>query len=410
MIDLLTEPVPTSMTALATPSAATVLTSTPVVQQPTYRICLLSDDLSGTPDEGVKKFTMSIAEALRGQHDVHVLSTSHSSAIPGVRCVSTSRTFLGRSLRREIRQLQPEVLVYATRRSATFFSIIRSRILRLYAPSATLILFGLQTRQHSRWQQWIIRGIRPDLICVQSDANGAYLRRLGCQVALVPSGVDTRVFHPIDAIRKRELREQYGLDPHRPVALHVGHLQHGRGIRTLADLAATGACQVVLVTSSSTFQDAALERELRAADVIILTDYLPQIEQLYQLADCYVFPVASTDNAIEAPLSVLEALACDLPVVTTRFGGLPRMFADVASTGLVFVDSSSELIEETVRQCTGAPGSTRDLVQSYSWEGIAADLLDRAVSSGGVSRSHHAASANVVESGNSPGGGTRSHR
>jgi glycosyltransferase involved in cell wall biosynthesis len=350
-------------------------------REATRRICLLSDDLSGRADEGAKKWTVAIAAALRRRHEVSLLSARGPSAVPEVRVVPTGRGFTGKALRDELRSWQPDVLVYAARASATFASFLRARLLKLYCPNARVVLLGFQTRHHNAWQRALIRLIAPDLVAVQSAANGDYLASLGCRVAILPSGVDLDTFRPIPRERRALLRAAYGLDPDRPIALHIGHMEPQRGIGVLADLAARGDCQVVLVTSSTTAHhaDQALGQALRRAGVILLTDYQPRVEELFQLADCYVFPVRSTDNAIEAPLSVLEALACDLPVVTTRFGGLPRLFAGATHPGLVFVDTPEELINAATWLCQAPLPGSRTLVEPYAWERVADDLL-RAVS------------------------------
>jgi glycosyltransferase involved in cell wall biosynthesis len=309
------------------------------------RICIVSDDLAGPPDEGVRKFTVAISAALGRTHDVALLTTTQASPVAGVRSIPASRTFISRSLRTAIRQGEPDVLIYATHRSATFFSFIRARILAAYAPAARIVLLGLQTRRHSWWQRQMIRLMRPDLVVVQSAANRAYLERIGCRAVVIHSGVDAETFQPVDDERHHALRVTYGIAGENPVVLHVGHLQAGRGIAVLGELARSGGCQVLLVASSSTTQEDALRRLLEQSGVRIMSEYLPRIEELYQLADCYVFPVETTDNAIEVPLSVLEALACDLPVVTTRFGGLPAMFPGPSHPGLVFVETQADIID-----------------------------------------------------------------
>jgi glycosyltransferase involved in cell wall biosynthesis len=351
------------------------------------RVCILSDDLSGAPDEGVKKFSVALAAALGEMHHVRVISVKGPCESPGVTWISAPRTFVSRRLGSELRRQDPDVIVYAARGSATFFSFLRSRMLRLYCPRAKVVLLGLQTRRHSPLQQRVIPHLRPDLLCVQSAANREYLENLGCTVDLVSSGVDTDTFRPADPETRRELRARYGFASDIPVVLHVGHLTSGRRVRVLAELAARRECQVVLVASSSTEQEASLGEQLREAGVKVLTEYQQRIEHLYQLADCYVFPVESTNNAIEAPLSVLEALACDVPVVTTRFGGLPGMFpvdADAAARGLIFVDSPAELIEETLRMCGGRPEGARDLVLRYSWDSVARAMITRALRTGRI--------------------------
>ncbi len=343
------------------------------------RICIVSDDLSGVPDEGVKKFTVALAAAINDQYQVSILSTKGPSQTLGVTWVPSPNTFLSRGLRAAVRQQDPDILVYAARGSATFFSFLRSRILQSYCPRAQVVMLGLQTRRHRGLEQQIIRRIKPGLVCVQSTTNRDYVESLGCAVQLLTSGVDTDTFRPVDAERRRELCHMYGLDPDIPVVLHVGHLTNGRRISVLAELAARNKCQVVLVASSSTEQQAILGEQLREAGVRVLTQYEPHIEQLYQLASCYVFPVESTNNAIEAPLSVLEALACDIPVVTTRFAGLPRMFeAHTTPSGpLVFVDSAEDLVEEALRLCRDAPKGARQIVLPHSWSAVAAALIER---------------------------------
>jgi glycosyltransferase involved in cell wall biosynthesis len=297
-----------------------------------------------------------------------------------VRSVPAPKTFLSRSLRAVLQRIEPEVLIYATHRSATFFSFIRARVLRAYCPDAYIVLLGLQTRRHSWWQRRIIRTIRPDLVIVQSEANRAYLEQIGCHTAVIHSGVDAETFQPADDDRRHALRVKYGIADDRPVILHVGHIQPGRGIGVLGELASSGTCRVLLVASSSTQQEHALRRKLEASGVTILSEYLPHIEELYQIADCYVFPVATTNNAIEVPLSVLEALACDLPVVATRFGGLPGMFGDQPHPGLVFVDTPDEIVREALRLCDERVSGVRPLSLPYSWDAAAIGLVAEAVS------------------------------
>jgi glycosyltransferase involved in cell wall biosynthesis len=342
------------------------------------RVCIVGEDLSGPPDEGLKKFVHQLARALRCEHDLSVVSVSREAAWPGTERVSGSRTFVSDRLQRVLASHKPDVLVYAPRSSTTFMAFVRGRVLRSYCPRARIVTLGLQPRQHSRVERRLIRHLAPDLVCVQTRSSQAYLQRLGCSTMLLPSGVDLHTFHPLPVEERMALRAQYGLRADRPVALHVGHLQPGRNLGVLADLAARGKCQVVLVTSSSLEQVPELALPLRRAGVHVLSEYQPFVEHLYQLADVYLFPVFSSDNAIEVPLSVLEAFACDLAVATTRFGGLPLLFETHACAGLRFVESPGELVQAAEQLCRSAPAGTRALAAPFGWERIAATLLERA--------------------------------
>jgi glycosyltransferase involved in cell wall biosynthesis len=341
------------------------------------RVCIISDDLSGVADEGVKKYTVALAAALRADHEVAVISTTGPTAPDGVTVIPSRRSFVSAALRATLRTQRPDVIIYAARGSATFFSFLRARLLRAYCPGARIILLGLQTRQHSHLQQRLIGVLRPDLVGVGSAANASYLAGIGCRVALLPSGVDLRLFKPLAPEERLALRAAHGLQGDLPIVLHVGHLEAGRNVRHLATLAALGTCQVVLVTSSSTAAQAEQElgRELRAAGVRLITTYQPHIEELYQLADCYLFPTESTDNAIDAPLSVLEALACDLPVVTTPYGGLPGLFANRCDPALRFAENPVELIAAAAQVAQSGLRGGRSLVEPFGWGTIAGQLI-----------------------------------
>lgn len=343
----------------------------------TRRVCVVSEDLSGPPDEGVKKFVLSLAEGLQRQHEVALISTQRRAASATIGRRQKPSVFLSRQLRRELIRQRPEILIYAARASTTFMAFVRSWFLKRYRPKAVVVLVGLQARHHARWQQRLIPYLAPDLVCVQSPQSQDYLAGLGCHVVRLPSGVDLDRFQPVTTERRRALRLQMGLRPDLPVVLHVGHLKAGRGVGVLAELARRNDCQVVLVASSSTAPEEALGAQLRQNAVTVLTTFQPEVEQLYQMASCYVFPVESTDNAIEVPLSILEAFACDLPVATTRFAGLPRLFGGFDHTGLVFVDSARDLPAAAARLCQMDSGGTRVLALPFSWERVAAELIDQ---------------------------------
>src|SRR5256886_12124287 len=113
-----------------------------------------------------------------------------------------------------------------------------------------------------------------------------------------------------------------GLQPEERVVLHVGHAQPGRNLGVLAELTRAGQV-VVFIVSPRFAPDRSVAAELRAAGVRLVTGGLPDIRVAYWAADSYVFPTVESHSAVAVPLSVLEALACGVPVATTVFDGLP---------------------------------------------------------------------------------------
>ena len=221
----------------------------------------------------------------------------------------------------------------------------------------------------NRFSRSAVRYLRPSLVYVQSETERTRFEGLGHTTELLPSGVDLEKFTPGNEGVKMQLRSELGLPKDEQVFLHVGHFKRGRGVESLLELQSYG--HVVIVGSPSTGPEAELVESLRNAGATVQTEYVPDIEKYYRAADVYVFPVVDEGNSIQAPLSVLEAMACNLPVVATRFGGLVDLFEE--GNGLRFISSfnaieASDLEFSTVH--------TRDKVSKYSWEAIVDQVID----------------------------------
>ena len=104
-----------------------------------------------------------------------------------------------------------------------------------------------------------------------------------------------------------------------------------------------------------------------------LGGFVESIEHLYQAADCFVFPVLAADGAIELPLSVLEAMATNLPIMTTRFGGLPELID--ACPGLCYVDTPADLEKALADRRWMQETRTRDAMLPFSWPSVAAAVF-----------------------------------
>ena len=362
------------------------------------RICVFSERLAEPFDEGIKGYAWHLIRELRKAHDVLALTIfGRSSPEAGIRNVWGNKLLLSVPLARQVRRFRPELILYVPTACATPFSFWRARLLKLYGAGAPVVLVALQVRRYGWIAQRVMPHLRPDLVLVQAERTRASLAPLGCRLRLIPPGVDWERFRPATPERRARLRQAYGIDPQSYVLLHVGHLNRGRNVQALLPLQRPGQ-QVVVVGSTSTPQDEELVEELLRAGVKVIRGYVRDIAELYQLADCYVFPVKGETSAIDLPLSVLEAMACDLPVVSMPFGGLATQIQGEsraqleAGQGLVYVEDGSQLAE-AVEACKRlARAGTREMVAPFAWpkvipailEGICADLgLARPGAAGG---------------------------
>jgi glycosyltransferase involved in cell wall biosynthesis len=113
-------------------------------------------------------------------------------------------------------------------------------------------------------------------------------------------------------------------------------------------------------------------RELERVGCTVWKSFFKRIEEIYAMSDCYVFPVKSEKNAIQLPLSVLEAMACNLPVITTKFGALPYVFTE--GNGLFFVEKDDDFLYALDEIKMGLSPNTRGKVSPLSWTNLTVGL------------------------------------
>ena len=73
--------------------------------------------------------------------------------------------------------------------------------------------------------------------------------------------------------------------------------------------------------------------------IVIIDRYIEHIEEIYQLSDLYIFPVEFKGGSIGLPLSLLEARACGIPVLTTEFGSAKKFLGN-DNNGIYYAEAS----------------------------------------------------------------------
>ena len=250
-------------------------------------------------------------------------------------------------------------------------SMVRARNLRSQSGGKPVALVSLQQRSYPAFAGVLLKPFRPDLVLALSGPALDRLRSIGCRARRMVLGVDPEVFRPGAPGSMPDLRAKYNL-PDGKIILHVGHLSPGRNLRLLKAITDKGT-RILVVSSTATRRDTRVEAMLREPWVILMDSYVEHIEEVYRAVDGYVFPTFSATDAIDIPLSVLEALATNLPVATTDFGGLRDLL--VPGAGLFICSTESELIEAGSRLVTLKTVATRDKVLGLTWKHAAETLL-----------------------------------
>lgn len=316
------------------------------------KICLLSN-FRTSPSEGMMNVADNLYKQMSYRHSVLHVNWRKIIDIP----------FLN-----SLRKFKPQVIHLVLRPSSPSLSLALG--LKTLFGDSRFVLTALQPMQQQYLTRRLLSRLEPDLVLVQSSETEDFFKNCGCKTVFFPSGVDTSRFVELTSKVKHKTREKFGIDPNKFLVLHVGHMTRGRNLEVLGHF--TDDCQVLVVSSPVFPTNEKLLRHLQKRGLIIWRRYFSNIEEIYGLSDCYIFPTANPSYSIEMPLSVLEAMSCNIPVITWKFGALSRVFAE--GDGLIFVDGVEDAISALRAVKSGIPILTRKKVQPYDWAKIVEQL------------------------------------
>lgn len=333
-------------------------------------VVVITREAGGEPDEGFRIFTRELADRLRARGPAVVFTAGGEPAL-GMELVSNPRPFVSLKLQRAILRLQPQTIIYLHR--LTTLALLRARYFKLLGRGCKTVVVDLQPSSLSALGRVLARGLWPDLLMVPSEDDRRQVAALGARAGTITMATDLGRFRPAKNGEKADIRRRWDLPVTGDVVIHVGHLKTSRNLDRLIPIAARPDTTVVaLVSREREPASEALRSKLQAAGIVVLEGYRPNVEEIYRAADCYVFPVGSADGAIAMPLSVLEAMASDVPVVTTSYGALPSHFS--GKPGVLFADSAEAILAAVEDQLRLRP-STRALAEPYSWDGVIDQLV-----------------------------------
>jgi glycosyltransferase involved in cell wall biosynthesis len=149
------------------------------------------------------------------------------------------------------------------------------------------------------------------------------------RIARIPNSVDATVFHPVAAGDKEALRDRLGIPRGRRVATFTGRLVTTKGLPSLLRawqvVAAKQPDALLLLVGSGGLGIQNCEDALRAfvrrnglGQCVLFTGAVDNVHEYLQASDLFVFPSEREAFGI----SIIEAMACGLPVVTTAVEGI----------------------------------------------------------------------------------------
>jgi glycosyltransferase involved in cell wall biosynthesis len=209
-----------------------------------------------------------------------------------------------------------------------------------------------------RWADRLVRPLTTMTVCVSANERTTGIRAGTCSAERT-----TVIRNAVSLDLAPRARHERAL----PLLISVGRLKAPKDFVTLARALALlpeGSFEALIVGEGP--DRAALEtelRHLRLEDRVRLTGERDDVPALLAGAD--IFVLSSRSEGL--PVSVLEAMAAELPVVASRVGGVPELVAD-GESGLLVAPASppnlaaalARLIEDRdLRRRLGAVGRVR---------------------------------------------------
>ena len=215
------------------------------------------------------------------------------------------------------------------------------------------------------------------------------------RVHVVHNGIDTRAFAPDRGI---ELLTRFGIDVTAPYVLFVGRITRQKGITILVEAIPhlDARIGVVLAAGQADTPELAAEveqgvAEARAAAPLRPIHWIPEhldrptVRQLYSHAAVFACP------SVYEPFGItnLEAMACGVPVVATRVGGIPEVVVH-GRTGLLIdppddpmapggtdrvardlAAAINALVADPARRAAMGEAGREQAVEQFSWSAVA---------------------------------------
>jgi glycosyltransferase involved in cell wall biosynthesis len=252
---------------------------------------------------------------------------------------------------------------------------------RAGTPVVASALHSTGLPDHVEWQNRLLTPLTDAFIAVAVPHARHLVEHEGCpaaKVRVVPNGVDTQRFRPLAP--SPALREQLRLPPGAPVAAILAALRpeknHELFLRSAARIRQTVPSAQFLVIGDGARRNEleTLAGQLQLSPSVHFLGTRADVPELLSLVDVLVLSSHMEAN----PVSVLEALACEKPVVATRVGSVGETVQDGVSGYLVARGDDEEMAARVV-ELFGNPALARDMGRAGRDHVVANWSLERMV-------------------------------
>lgn len=210
------------------------------------------------------------------------------------------------------------------------------------------------------------------------------------KIHLIPNCVDTNRFAPVDDAQKISLRNKLNLPQNATIAIYTGRLVSYKGLPLLLkvwnDIRRKNENLLLILAGTGGLDIHNCEDELKEyvrvnglEKHVMFTGAVQNVPEYLQASDLFVFP---TENDA-FPSSIVEAMACGLPVVTTPVGAIKTIVTD-GETGMLIQPGNHEqlfqaldvMLSDTALASRLGNAAHQSVQGLYSAEAVSKKYLD----------------------------------
>ena len=252
-----------------------------------------------------------------------------------------------------IKKEKPDCLLLSWAYPDAVAGIVLSRMLRI---PAIIKAHGSDINMHASFRfrarqiSWAMKKSSA-VLSVSKDLAGK-IADLGVpkeKIRVIYNGVDQKRFYPSD---RKQARQCLGLDHDRNVILYVGNLKRAKGCIDLINAYKTVSLQGIDV---DLYYIGTGEVKAEIEALILKNGLRDRVHVIGQVEHEKLPEWINASNAIVLPSHnegvpniLLEAMACGIPVVATKVGGIPEIVPDNAGI-LVELGNNAELAASMTR-------------------------------------------------------------
>jgi D-inositol-3-phosphate glycosyltransferase len=191
------------------------------------------------------------------------------------------------------------------------------------------------------------------------------------KTVFIKNAVNTKMFRPVSESEKINLRKKYNLPVNKPIILFVGRLVEAKGFDKLFS-ARDRAYLTLFVGDGNATEEMKNSKEIK----LIGSVNQKKLVEFYQMADIFCLP--SRNEGF--PLSILEALSCGIPVISSNLEGYNEY---LNKDDAILIKSTPENIKKSILYLLRSKNLRNNLrkksrikaVEEFSWETNVQNLM-----------------------------------